>query len=343
RRLERAGVHVVYGLIGLKTHCKVLLVVRREAGEERLRRYVHLGTGNYNPSTARLYTDLGLLTCSLPIAQDASRLFNILTGFSELPRWRRLSVAPVGLRERVLELIGREREQALQGRPGRVIAAMNSLVDPEVIEALYLASQAGVQVDLIVRGICCLRSGVPGVSENIRVISLIGRYLEHSRILYFQNGGSEEVYLSSGDWMPRNLSRRVETMFPIEEPSLRQRVVQILLTKLSDNVQARELRPDGTYVRRTPGPGEERVDSQRYFQLQALAEHAEEPQRPFSAELLLSAGPARRVDAGAGATPDRFPLRIRPPLLTSVADEEVMPAAASVREAGRETTAAAST
>ena len=316
RRLERSGVHVVYGLIGLKTHCKVLLVVRREAGEDRLRRYVHLGTGNYNPTTARLYTDLGLLTCSLPIAQDASRLFNILTGFSELPQWRKLSVAPVGLREKVLELIGRERDHARAGREARIIATMNSLVDPEVILALYQASQAGVRIELVVRGICCLRAQVPGVSENIRVISLIGRYLEHSRILYALNGGDEEVYLSSGDWMPRNLSRRVETMFPIEEPELRQRVISILRLKLRDNVKARELQADGTYLRLYAGLGEERVDSQTEFQQRAASENAVPLERPFSAELLLDSAASLRPHGQEGSPlTEIFPLRSAPPVL----------------------------
>jgi len=288
RALERAGVHVVYGLVGLKTHCKVLLVVRREPGEERLRRYVHLGTGNYHPSTARLYTDLGLLTSALPFAQDVSRLFNVLTGYSEFPEWRKLAVAPLGLRERILELIEAEIAHARAGREARIIVQINSLVDPEVIRALYRASQAGVKADLIVRGICCLRAKVPGVSDHIRVISIVGRFLEHSRIFYFRNGGDPCVYLSSGDWMPRNLSRRVETMFPIEDRELKQRVVEgILMVRLKDNVNARELQADGSYARVTRKPGQARVDSQAFFLSRSLDENAPDPGRPFSADLLV--------------------------------------------------------
>jgi polyphosphate kinase len=289
RALEREGVHVVYGLVGLKTHCKVLLVIRREPGEERLRRYVHLGTGNYHPSTARLYTDFGLLTCSLPLGQDVSRLFNALTGFSQFPTWRKLAVAPVGLRERVLELIERETTHARAGSPARIVAVMNSLVDPEVILALYQASRAGVKIELVVRGICCLRAQVPGVSERIRVISIVGRYLEHPRVLYFRNNGEEEVYLSSGDWMPRNLSRRVETMFPVEEHALKQRVIEALELKLAENVRARELMADGTYVRVRRRRGQRRVDSQAVFQQRALAEHAPEPEQSFTTGALLHA------------------------------------------------------
>jgi polyphosphate kinase len=248
RALEDAGVHVVYGLIGLKTHCKVSLVVRREA--DKIKRYVHLSTGNYNPATARIYGDLSYFTARDAYADDAGALFNLLTGYSSPPSWKRFDVAPLGLQERIISLI--DRETAL-GPKGRIIAKMNSLVDATVIKALYRASQAGVQVDLIVRGICCLRPGVPGTSENIRVTSIVDRFLEHARIFYFDNGGKREVYLSSADWMPRNFQRRVEVMFPVDDEDLRDRVVdEILAITLDDNVKARRLLADGTYVRVRP-------------------------------------------------------------------------------------------
>ncbi len=271
RALEKAGVHVVYGLIGLKTHCKVALVVRREGTQ--IRRYVHLGTGNYNPSTARLYGDVGLFTCKEPFGADATALFNLLTGYGRAPSWHRLSVAPVGLRERVIELIDRETQNAAAGRSARIIAKMNSLVDPQVIQALYRASKAGVSVDLVIRGICCLRPGVPGLSDNIRVRSIVDRFLEHSRIFYFEAGGAGEVYCSSADWMPRNFVRRVEAMFPIEDRPLRDRMVEeILKTMLGDNVKARLLQPDGSWVRVRRGPDEPERRSQ--FQFMELARSA---------------------------------------------------------------------
>jgi polyphosphate kinase len=336
RALERAGVHVVYGLVGLKTHCKVLLVVRREPGEERLRRYVHLGTGNYHPATARLYTDVGLLTSNLRIGQDVSRLFNVLTGFSEFPQWRKLSVAPVGLRDHVVQMIEREAEFARKGDKARVVVQINSLVDPEVIRALYHASMAGVKIDLIVRGICCLRARVPGVSENIRVISIVGRFLEHSRVFVFRNGGNEEVYLSSGDWMPRNLSRRVETMFPIEDPALKRRINEMLDLKLRDNVKARELAADGSYRRVKPRKGQARVNSQLQFLQKALEEHAPEPEQPFSGDLLLHA-PATAAANGAAkpAVPltEMYPLRRVPQALPSDNPETADPPAVDSPEA----------
>ncbi|HVR64464.1 MAG TPA: polyphosphate kinase 1, partial [Polyangia bacterium] len=250
RTLEDAGVHVVYGLIGLKTHCKVALVVRREG--QHIKRYVHLSTGNYNPSTARIYGDLSYFTARDAYADDAGALFNLLTGYSSPPSWKRFAVAPLGLHERIIALI--EREAALGGR-GRIVAKMNALVDAAVIKALYRASQAGVSIDLIVRGICCLRPGVPGVSDNIRVVSVVDRFLEHARIFYFENGGKREVYLSSADWMPRNFLRRVEVMFPIDDDGLRDRVVnEILETTLADNVKARRLLADGSYVRTRHDP-----------------------------------------------------------------------------------------
>jgi polyphosphate kinase len=248
RTLEDAGVHVVYGLIGLKTHSKVALVVRREGGH--IKRYVHLSTGNYNPSTARLYGDVSYFTARDTFADDAGALFNLLTGYSSPPSWRRFDVAPLGLHEKILALI--DRETAL-GPRGRIVAKMNSLVDASVIKSLYRASQAGVSIDLIVRGICCLRPGVPGTSENIRVLSIVDRFLEHARIFYFEAGGKKEVFLSSADWMPRNFLRRVEVMFPIDDVTLRDRVIdEILALSLGDNVKARRLLPDGSYERVRP-------------------------------------------------------------------------------------------
>ncbi|MFN2597527.1 MAG: polyphosphate kinase 1 [Pyrinomonadaceae bacterium] len=265
KRLEEAGVHVVYGLLGLKTHCKVALVVRREG--ENLRRYVHLATGNYNPVTAGVYTDLGLLTADEEIGEDASDLFNYLTGFSRQKEYLKLSVAPVNLREKMIALINRERDHALAGRPARVVAKNNRVADVEVIRALYEASQAGVPIELIVRGICMLRPGVAGLSETIRVRSIVGRLLEHSRIYYFANGGDEEVYTGSADWMTRNLDRRVEVIAPVTDPSLRRYLKDVALDAyLRDNVKARELRPDGSYVRVRPAPGEPRFDSQSHFE-----------------------------------------------------------------------------
>jgi polyphosphate kinase len=265
RLLQRAGVHVVYGIVGLKTHCKACLVVRRE--HDGIRRYVHLSTGNYNPTTARIYTDLGLFTSRPDFGEDASELFNLLTGYSQAHEWRKFIVAPYHLADRIVALIGRERANALQGKPARIIAKMNSLVDPCAIEALYDASRAGVRIDLIIRGICCLRPGVPKLSENIRVISIVDKFLEHSRIFYFQNDDEPEVFLSSADWMPRNFRRRVELMFPIEDQRLRHRIVDgILGVTLMDNVKARVLQPDGTYQRITPRPGEPAIRCQVEFQ-----------------------------------------------------------------------------
>ena len=247
RTLEDAGVHVVYGIVGMKVHSKIALVVRREG--DAIRRYVHLGTGNYNPVTARLYTDLGLLTCNEQIAADATHFFNALTGYSARQEPQKLLVAPVNMRERLVELIRREIEHQKSGRTGRLIFKMNALEDPPMIRLLYQASQAGVKVDLLVRGICCLRPGVPGVSENIRVISIVGRFLEHSRIYYFQNGGAEEVYLGSADLMRRNLSHRVEIIFPVENSRLVRRLKEILDVYLADQAKARYLQPDGSYTR----------------------------------------------------------------------------------------------
>jgi polyphosphate kinase len=257
QRLEDVGVHVSYGVAGLKTHAKVMLVVRREG--DTMRRYVHIGTGNYNPKTARLYTDFGLLSANPELGADLTDLFNVLTGFASPAGYRKLSVAPRGMRDRFIAMIRREIAHRRAGAPARIVAKMNALVDPDIIAALYEASGAGVPIDLIVRGICCLRPGLPGVSETIRVISIVGRFLEHSRAFYFLNGGSEEVYIGSADWMPRNLERRIEAVTPIEDSSHRQRLRDLLLLMWEDNRQAWELRPDGTYQQRRPsGPETER-------------------------------------------------------------------------------------
>ncbi|MDE7283674.1 MAG: RNA degradosome polyphosphate kinase, partial [Lachnospiraceae bacterium] len=229
----------------LKTHSKITLVVRRE--ENGIRRYVHLGTGNYNDSTAKLYTDLGLLTCSETIGEDATAVFNMLSGYSEPRSWNKLSLAPLWLKDKFLYLINREKEYARQGREAKIIAKMNALCDKDIIEALYEASAAGVKIELIIRGICCLRVGLPGISENISVRSIVGNYLEHARIFYFENDGRPEYYCASADWMPRNLERRVEIMFPIEKPALQQKIMHILQSQLSDTAKSHMLLPDGTY------------------------------------------------------------------------------------------------
>ena len=247
RKLEKAGCHVIYGLVGLKTHCKITLVVRRE--EDGIRRYVHLGTGNYNDSTAKLYTDVGLLTCAEQIGEDATAVFNMLSGYSEPLYWNRLSLAPLWLKDRFIHLIGREAANARDGKKARIIAKVNSICDREVIQALYEASCAGVKIELIVRGICCLKPGIKGVSENITVRSIVGDFLEHSRIFYFENAGNSEVYCGSSDWMPRNLLKRVEILFPILDERLKERVIYILETLLADTVKARIEKPDGTYER----------------------------------------------------------------------------------------------
>ncbi len=248
RRLESVGVHVVYGLVGLKTHCKTILVVRRE--KDRMRRYVHIGTGNYNPKTARLYTDFGLFSCREELGADLTDLYNYLTGYSRQKSYRQLLVAPVNMRDRFLGLIHRETENAQKGLSGRIVAKMNSLVDPQIIAALYEASRAGVQIDLIIRGVCCLRPGLKDISENIRVLSIIGRFLEHSRIYYFYNNGEEEIFIGSADWMPRNLDRRVEAITPIQDQDIAKDLQEVLGIMLADNRQAWELQPDGSYIQR---------------------------------------------------------------------------------------------
>jgi len=278
RKLEKAGVHVVYGFIELKTHTKVVLVVRQEG--DRIRRYVHIGTGNYNPKTAKLYTDLGLLSCREDLGADLTDLFNYLTGFSRQRSYRKILVAPVNLRDQMVALIHREAEHCREGRPGRIIAKMNSLVDPDIIKTLYEASNAGVQIDVIVRGICCLRPGVPGASDNIRVISIVGRYLEHSRIFYFgnegrsnegrNNAGREEIYIGSADWMTRNLDRRVEAVTPIEDPKLVAELKSILDTLMADNRQAWDMQSDGSYIQRRPADGEPERSAQKLLMEKAL-------------------------------------------------------------------------
>jgi polyphosphate kinase len=247
RTLEQSGVHVVYGLLGLKTHAKCLLIVRREKGH--LRRYIHLSTGNYNPSTARTYTDVSLITCRPNLCEDASSLFNLLTGYSAPPKWNSFIVSPLGLHEAVLGLIEREAEHARAGRPARITAKMNALVDADVIEALYRASQAGVAITLLIRGICCLRPGLPHVSEHIEVRAIVDRFLEHGRVVHFANGGKDDVYISSADWMPRNFHRRVEVMVPVEDTSLRTRLIEILAVSVNDNLKSWRLLSDGSYVR----------------------------------------------------------------------------------------------
>lgn len=286
RQLEEAGVHVVYGLVGYKIHAKATLVVRRD--EDQIRRYVHLATGNYNPSTARLYTDAGLLSCNPHLGEDATNLFNLITGICQFRPMRKLLIAPFDLHERLMQLIAREAENARRGLPARIIAKVNSLVDREIIEALYAASTAGVKIDLIVRGICCLRPGLPGVSENITVRSVVDRFLEHCRIIYFENACQPEVFLSSADWMPRNFYRRIETAIPILEGNARDRIIgELLAVPLADNMRARLLQSDGTYRALAPGKGEKPQRSQ--FQFIALVSNC----------------PGSKKKSGAGKT--RYP------------------------------------
>jgi polyphosphate kinase len=275
RHLERAGVHVVFGFMGLKTHCKVAMVVRKEG--KKVRRYVHLSTGNYNPNTALVYTDLGLFTADKVMADDVSALFNFLTGYSQKHEWQKLVVAPSDLKRKTLELINEQADRARQGKKSRIIAKLNSLVDRQTIESLYRASQAGVPIDLMIRGICCLRPGLPGISDNVRVYSVVDRFLEHSRILVFGEGAKEQVFLSSADWMPRNFERRVEVMFPVEAENLRRRIVdEIIGTYLSDTARTRMLRPDGTYLRVTAGDRPPRRSQSELLALAAAREEAAE-------------------------------------------------------------------
>ncbi len=268
KKLEQAGCHVIYGLVGLKTHSKIALVVRRE--EDGIRRYVHLGTGNYNDSTAKLYTDCGIFTCNEAIGEDATAVFNMLSGYSEPLSWNELVLAPIWLRTRFMRLIARETKHAREGKPARIVAKMNSLCDEGIIAALYEASAAGVKIELIVRGICCLKVGIPGISENIHVRSIVGNFLEHSRIFFFLNDGEEEIYMGSADWMPRNLDRRVEILFPVLDDTLKEKVKHILDVELADNTKAHVLKPDGEYEK-IDRRGKVLVNSQKQFCEEAVA------------------------------------------------------------------------
>ncbi|CCY58178.1 polyphosphate kinase [Clostridium sp. CAG:632] len=268
KMLEKTGCHVIYGLVGLKTHSKIALVVRRE--EDGIKRYVHLGTGNYNDVTARLYTDTGILTASDSIGEDATAVFNMLSGYSEPASWNKLAVAPIWLKDTVLDLINREAENARAGKPAHIIAKMNSLCDPKVMAALYEASAAGVKIELIIRGICCLRAGVPGLSENITVRSIVGNFLEHARILYCYNDGFEDIYMGSADWMPRNLDKRVEIMFPVEDPQAKAQAKHILDVQLADTMKAYILQPDGTYEKQDLR-GKAKICAQDVFCEEAIA------------------------------------------------------------------------
>lgn len=279
KKLEKAGCHVIYGLVGLKTHSKIALVVRRE--EDGIKRYVHLGTGNYNDVTAKLYTDMGMLTASDAIGEDATAVFNMLSGYSEPPAWNKLLVAPIWMKDRFLALIEREAENARMGKNARIIAKMNSLCDPVIIRALYEASNAGVKIELIVRGICCLKTGIPGLSENITVRSIVGNFLEHARIFYFYNDGFEDVYMGSADWMPRNLDKRVEITFPVEDEDLKKRVIEILEIQLSDTLKAHIMQPDGSYAKQDLR-GREKLEAQNYFCKQAMGSLKEDDKKKVS-------------------------------------------------------------
>ena len=287
KMLEKAGCHVIYGLVGLKTHSKIALVVRRE--EDGIRRYVHLGTGNYNDSTAKLYTDCGMFTCSEAIGEDATAVFNMLSGYSEPLSWNKLVVAPIWLRKKFIKLIQRETKNARAGKKARIIAKMNSLCDQEIIAALYEASAAGVSIDLIVRGICCLRVGIPKISENIKVRSIVGNFLEHSRIFYFYNDGQEEIYMGSADWMPRNLDRRVEIIFPVENDTLKKKVMHILKVELEDNTKANVLHKDGKYEK-IDKRGKVLVNSQEQFCREAVAEVPKAP-KEYTERVFIPAEP----------------------------------------------------
>lgn len=288
KKLEKAGCHVIYGLVGLKTHSKIALVVRRE--EDGIRRYVHLGTGNYNDSTAKLYTDCGMFTCAEAIGEDATAVFNMLSGYSEPLSWNRLVIAPLWLRNKFLRLIRRETAFAKEGKKAFIKAKMNSLCDQEIIASLYEAAAAGVKIELVVRGICCLKVGIPGISENISVRSIVGNFLEHSRIFYFHNDGREEVYMGSADWMPRNLDRRVEILFPVENEGLMEQVKHILKVQLEDNVKAHILKPDGTYAK-IDKRGKKLVNSQEQFCQEAKA-LSPKPAGVYQARVFVPAEPA---------------------------------------------------
>jgi polyphosphate kinase len=289
RDLERAGVQVIYGVKGFKAHAKLLMVMRREA--QGIVRYCHFGTGNYNERTARLYGDVSFLTRDADLAADASAFFNAITGYAEPPPYLKLAQSPHGIRDRMLELVAAETERSRQGQKAVIMAKINSLVDPQIIEALYCASKAGVTVRLNVRGICCLRPGVKGLSERIEVVSIVDRNLEHARVFYFHQGGDSRLYLSSADWMPRNLDRRIELLVPVEAPEWRRRLTAMLETCFRDNCQSFRLQPDGTYVRAAPEHGRRRVRAQEVFYRQACAAAREEAQaRQTAFEPLVPAG-----------------------------------------------------
>jgi polyphosphate kinase len=290
RALEEVGAHVVYGLVGYKTHCKICLVVRQEA--DGIRRYCHLSTGNYNVRTSAIYSDLGIFTCRDSFGEDLTELFNFLTGYTRPQKFHHLALAPIGLRDHFIGLIQKETEHARVGLAARIIAKVNSLIDEAVIEKLYLASAAGVKIDLIVRGMCSLRPGIPGISENIRVVSIVDRYLEHARAFYFHNGGKPTFWLASADWMPRNFNRRIEIAFPVVEPALQVRLKEILELQLTDTIKGWWMQSDGTYVR-TPPQGKEAVRFQELFyenlQLQERSGRSESI-APSSAAILTPIG-----------------------------------------------------
>ena len=289
KKLEKAGCHVIYGLVGLKTHSKITLVVRRE--EAGIRRYVHLATGNYNDSTAKLYTDCGIFTCDERIGEDATAVFNMLSGYSEPKYWNKLVVAPLWMKDRFLKLIGRETENAQKGLPASITAKMNSLCDPVIISALYQASAAGVKINLLVRGICCLKVGIPGLSENIHVRSIVGNFLEHARIFHFLNGGSDEIYMGSADWMPRNLDRRVEIVFPVEDEKIKEELLHILDLEFRDNVKAHILQPDGSYEKQDKR-GKTLINSQMEFCREAVERSKAKEKKAESSRVFVPAEPA---------------------------------------------------
>ena len=295
KMLEKAGCHVIYGLVGLKTHSKITLAVRME--EDGIRRYVHLGTGNYNDSTAKLYTDCGIFTCDERFGEDATAVFNMLSGYSEPKNWNRLIVAPIWMKDRFLKLIEREAEHAKKGMPAMIVAKMNSLCDPKIIAALYHASSCGVQIYLLIRGICCLRVGIPGVSENIHVRSIVGNFLEHSRIFYFHNNGSDEIYMGSADWMPRNLDRRVEIVFPVEDEQIKNEIKHVLDLEFRDNVKAHILQPDGTYEKQDKR-GKLLINSQMEFCREATekAEALKKKEKHENSRVFIPAEPAEDME-----------------------------------------------
>lgn len=293
KKLEKAGCHVIYGLVGLKTHSKITLVVRRE--ETGIRRYVHLATGNYNDSTAKLYTDCGIFTCDERFGEDATAVFNMLSGYSEPKSWNKLIVAPIWMKDRFLSLIEREAENAKKGLPALIRAKMNSLCDPKIIAGLYYASSCGVQLELLVRGICCLKVGVPGISENIHVRSIVGEFLEHSRIFYFENGGNPEIYMGSADWMPRNLDRRVEIVFPVEDEKIKKELEHVLDLEFKDNVKAHILQPDGTYVK-PDKRGKAQINSQMEFCIEATEKAALHKHEEKKSRVFIPAEPAEDIE-----------------------------------------------